>query len=100
MQQLQHLFKFSAETLVTEVHSLPAKLVGAFQREGLRAIDTVALLVVIDALPEKENVVRMLDTVMGLALPFDVLVVDDGSPDGTAALVKEASGPRRRRRTG
>ena len=47
-------------------------------------------LVIIPTYNEKENVVRMLDTVMGLAFPFDVLVVDDGSPDGTAALVKEA----------
>ena len=46
-------------------------------------------LVIIPTYNEKENVVRMLDTVMGLAFPFDVLVVDDGSPDGTAALVKE-----------
>ena len=32
----------------------------------------------------------MLETVMSLQEPFDVLVVDDNSPDGTADLVKEA----------
>ena len=31
----------------------------------------------------------MLDTVMGLPVVFDILVVDDNSPDGTASLVKE-----------
>lgn len=31
----------------------------------------------------------MLQTVMALAHPFHVLVVDDGSPDGTASLVRE-----------
>ena len=46
-------------------------------------------LVIIPTYNERENVVRMLETVMALAIPFDVLVVDDGSPDGTAALVKE-----------
>ena len=46
-------------------------------------------LVIIPTYNERENVVRMLDTVMHLEFPFDVLVVDDGSPDGTAALVKE-----------
>ena len=46
-------------------------------------------LVIIPTYNERENVVRMLETVMGLEFPFDVLVVDDGSPDGTAALVKE-----------
>jgi dolichol-phosphate mannosyltransferase len=30
----------------------------------------------------------MIDTVMGLSKPFHLLIVDDGSPDGTAALVK------------
>jgi dolichol-phosphate mannosyltransferase len=46
-------------------------------------------LVIIPTYNERENVVRMLDTVMGLEFPFDVLVVDDGSPDGTGALVRE-----------
>jgi dolichol-phosphate mannosyltransferase len=31
----------------------------------------------------------MLDTVMSLERPFDVLIVDDGSPDGTAEKVRE-----------
>ena len=49
-------------------------------------------LVIIPTYNEKENVVRMLETVMGLPFPFDVLVVDDGSPDGTAKLVKGVQG--------
>ena len=48
-------------------------------------------LVIIPTYNEKENVVSMLDAVMSLEYPFDVLVVDDGSPDGTAALVKEVA---------
>ena len=32
----------------------------------------------------------MIDTLMALEHGFDVLVVDDGSPDGTAAIVKNA----------
>ena len=31
----------------------------------------------------------MIEKVMSLSLGFDLLIVDDGSPDGTAALVKE-----------
>ena len=46
-------------------------------------------LVIIPTYNEKENVVKMLETVMGLEFPFDVLVVDDGSPDGTAQLVQD-----------
>jgi dolichol-phosphate mannosyltransferase len=46
-------------------------------------------LVIIPTYNERENVERMVDTVMALAKPFHLLIVDDGSPDGTAALVRE-----------
>lgn len=48
-------------------------------------------LVIIPTYNEKENVVNMLETVMSLDYPFDVLIVDDGSPDGTAQLVKDTA---------
>ena len=54
-------------------------------------MDVRDALVIIPTYNEKENIRRMLDTVMALSEPFDVLVVDDGSPDGTAQLVREAS---------
>lgn len=46
-------------------------------------------LIIIPTYNEKENIVRMVETVLSLDAPFHVLVVDDGSPDGTAGLVKE-----------
>ena len=46
-------------------------------------------LVIIPTFNEIENIQRMLDTVMSLEPEFNVLVVDDGSPDGTAKVVKE-----------
>jgi len=46
-------------------------------------------LVIIPTYNERENIVRMIETVFGLSTPFDVLIVDDGSPDGTADLVRE-----------
>lgn len=45
-------------------------------------------LVIIPTYNEKENVERMLRTVFGLPKVFHVLIVDDGSPDGTADIVK------------
>ena len=48
-------------------------------------------LVIIPTYNELENVGKMLETVMELPVPFDVLVVDDGSPDGTSAVVREKS---------
>jgi len=45
-------------------------------------------LVIIPTYNEKENVERMLRTVFSLSKSFHVLIVDDGSPDGTADIVK------------
>ena len=45
-------------------------------------------LVIIPPYNEKENVVMMIEAVLVLNQAFDVLIVDDGSPDGTADLVK------------
>ena len=46
-------------------------------------------LVIIPTYNEKENVVNMIHTVMNLTMAFDILFVDDGSPDGTALLIQE-----------
>tara|TARA_B110001469_G_scaffold105363_1_gene104671 strand:- start:128 stop:865 length:738 start_codon:yes stop_codon:yes gene_type:complete len=46
-------------------------------------------LIIIPTFNEKENVVKMLRTVFSLEKTYHVLVVDDGSPDGTAAIVKD-----------
>jgi dolichol-phosphate mannosyltransferase len=46
-------------------------------------------LVVVPTYNEADNVPQLLPTVLGLGDHFSVLIVDDGSPDGTAKLVKE-----------
>lgn len=45
-------------------------------------------IVIIPTYNERENVAAMIDTVFGLETPFDILIVDDGSPDGTADIVR------------
>ncbi|MFV0291251.1 MAG: polyprenol monophosphomannose synthase [Mangrovibacterium sp.] len=45
-------------------------------------------LVTIPTYNEKENVEKMIHTVMALPSQFEVLIIDDNSPDGTAAIVK------------
>ena len=45
-------------------------------------------LIIIPTYNEKENIELMLRTVFSLPDAFHVLVVDDGSPDGTAEIVK------------
>jgi dolichol-phosphate mannosyltransferase len=45
-------------------------------------------LVIIPTYNEKENIASIIETVMSLPSAFHVLVVDDGSPDGTAQIVE------------
>lgn len=45
-------------------------------------------VIIIPTYNEKENVAAMIDKVFSLAEPFDILIVDDGSPDGTADIVR------------
>ncbi|MBO7502675.1 MAG: polyprenol monophosphomannose synthase [Paludibacteraceae bacterium] len=44
-------------------------------------------LVIIPTYNEKENIEAIITAVMTLPIEFHVLVIDDGSPDGTAAIV-------------
>ncbi|WP_288352302.1 polyprenol monophosphomannose synthase [uncultured Alistipes sp.] len=46
-------------------------------------------LVIIPTYNEKENVAAMIAKVFSLPEEFDLLIIDDGSPDGTAAIVKQ-----------
>ena len=46
-------------------------------------------LIIIPTYNERENIAKMIRRVMDDALGFDLLIVDDGSPDGTAQLVRE-----------
>ena len=46
-------------------------------------------VVIIPTYNECENVARMTDKVMSLAGNFDLLYVDDGSPDGTADIIRK-----------
>ena len=46
-------------------------------------------VVIIPTYNEKENIENIIRAVFGLNQPFDILIVDDGSPDGTAAIVKQ-----------
>ena len=45
-------------------------------------------IVIIPTYNEKENIEKIIRAVFGLEKSFDILIIDDGSPDGTAAIVK------------
>ncbi|HEY5545835.1 MAG TPA: polyprenol monophosphomannose synthase [Gemmatimonadaceae bacterium] len=46
-------------------------------------------LVIVPTYNERENILKLIDAVLAQTPIVDVLVVDDGSPDGTGALVDE-----------
>lgn len=50
-------------------------------------------LVIIPTYNEKENIEEIVREVFGLPGDFHILVIDDGSPDGTAAIVKGLQEP-------
>lgn len=45
-------------------------------------------IVIIPTYNEKENISQIIETVLTLPKDFDILIVDDNSPDGTADIVK------------
>lgn len=46
-------------------------------------------IIIIPTYNEKENIEKIIRYVFSLPDPFDILVIDDGSPDGTADIVKK-----------
>lgn len=45
-------------------------------------------IIIIPTYNEKENIAQIIRAIFDLQGRFDILVIDDGSPDGTAAIVK------------
>ena len=45
-------------------------------------------VVIIPTYNEKENIEKIIRAVFGLEKVFHILIVDDGSPDGTAGIVR------------
>ena len=46
-------------------------------------------LVIIPTYNEKENILSIVNTVLSLPGAYHILVIDDGSPDGTAQIIKD-----------
>jgi dolichol-phosphate mannosyltransferase len=46
-------------------------------------------LVIIPTYNEKENIEKIIRKVFSLSFSFEILIIDDGSPDGTANIVKK-----------
>lgn len=46
-------------------------------------------IVIIPTYKERENIEAIINAITALSVPFDILIIDDNSPDGTASIVKE-----------
>ncbi len=51
-------------------------------------METSKILVIIPTYNEIENIEKMVRKVFSLTSPFDLLIIDDNSPDGTADIIK------------
>ena len=45
-------------------------------------------IVIIPTYKEKENIEAIIRAISSLPVQFDILIIDDNSPDGTAYIVK------------
>ena len=63
--------------------SLPLQEINQFT-----VMQTSDSIVIIPTYNEKENIEKIIRAVFGLDKCFHILIIDDGPPDGTAAIVK------------
>ena len=49
-------------------------------------------IIIIPTYNEKENIEKIIRAIFALPKAFDILVIDDGSPDGTADIVRKMAG--------
>jgi dolichol-phosphate mannosyltransferase len=52
------------------------------------SLENARVLVIVPTYNERENIARMIDTALAQDRRIEILVVDDGSPDGTAEIVE------------
>ncbi|MBE3100805.1 MAG: glycosyltransferase, partial [Firmicutes bacterium] len=45
-------------------------------------------VVIIPTYRERENIEELIKAISSLSVPFDLLIIDDNSPDGTAGIIK------------
>jgi dolichol-phosphate mannosyltransferase len=52
-------------------------------------MDKVSNIVIIPTYKERENIEAIIKSISSLTVAFDILIIDDNSPDDTAAIVKD-----------
>jgi dolichol-phosphate mannosyltransferase len=69
---------------------------GQISFTGGGGLEAERALVIVPTYNERENIARLIESVLGQDSRLEILVVDDGSPDGTADIVRaiKAQNPR------
>ena len=52
-------------------------------------MEEVSNIVIIPTYKERENIEAVVKSISSLTTIFDILIIDDNSPDGTASIVKD-----------
>jgi len=76
----------SKNELITNIIEINERKISYFRRVNMRTVSDS--LVIIPTYNEKENISKIIHKVFSLQKEFDVLIVEDNSPDGTAAIVR------------
>ena len=87
--------------LVGSVMTISRRRHAAAQRALEETMDTAGdrpkrALVVLPTYNERENIAPLMEAILALQAPVEVLVVDDNSPDGTAELVEQLAAKSKR----
>lgn len=69
--------------------SYPFSPIQVIDRTGINTTSLNNAIVIIPTYNEQENITLILDAIISLPKDFDILIVDDNSPDGTADIVKD-----------
>lgn len=82
------IFQFSILTILRNIDEqiLQSKVYFRFINLKIKVVSKN--LVIIPTYNERENVEKMIRKVFSLETPFHLLIIEDNSPDGTAAIVK------------
>ncbi len=52
-------------------------------------MEKMSNIVIIPTYKERENIEAIVKSISSLKISFDILIIDDNSPDGTASIVKD-----------
>lgn len=90
-QEKTHRYFASSDIFLITLQAEIQLSIGSYvtmENKSNEAMNESDSIVIIPTYNEKENIEKIIRAVLGLEKAFNILVIDDGSPDGTAGIVK------------